>query len=286
MCRLMALERVATGDDPRLDPYRDLTARDAPHRDGLFVVETRAVVRQLLQGGRWEVRSLLLTEPALGALDDVLAARPALPVYLAPLRVVKDVVGFDFHRGCLALAERGRPSEPRELLEGGAGRLIALEGVSNPDNVGGLLRVARALGADALLCSPGCGDPLSRKAVRVSMGAALTLPWARAAAWDTALGQLRGAGFTLVALSPAGTVDVAALGDRARGRVVLVLGTEGTGLAPATVAAADVAARIPIAGGVDSLNVATACAIALDRLGWARMPSAARHPVAGERRHR
>ena len=155
-------------------------------------------------------------------------------------------------------------------LSDGPGRLVLLEEVTNPDNVGGILRVARALGADAAVLSSGCCDPLYRKAVRVSVGAALTIPWARATDWPAALAAVRDAGCRLIALTPDGDTDVAALDRCAGERVALVVGAEGVGLQRETVAAADLAVRIPIVPGVDSLNVVTACAIALDRLGGAR----------------
>jgi tRNA G18 (ribose-2'-O)-methylase SpoU len=266
----MALERITSADDPRLAPYRALPAHDAERRDGLFVAETREVVRQLIRGARFRLHSVLLTEPARAALADCLADLAGGALYLAPRDVLKAVVGFDFHRGCLALAERGAEPSLAELLARAPRRLVLLEAVSNPDNVGGVLRAAQALGADAVVLSPGCCDPLYRKAVRVSVGAALTLPWARAADWPAALGEVRAAGATLVALAPDGDTDVAALDGLAPGRAALVVGAEGAGLRPATVAAADLVVRIPIVPGVDSLNLVTACAVALDRLGGAR----------------
>ncbi len=270
----MTVETVARDDDPRLAPYRDLPAHDGGRRDGLFVAETREVVRQLVVGARFRIRSVLLTESALGALADCLAARPEVPVYLAPRAVLQAVVGFDFHRGCLALGERGAEPGLDDLLRPAPRRLVLLEDVSNPDNVGGVLRAAWALGADAVVLSPGCCDPLYRKAVRVSVGAALALPWARVADWPGALGAVRAAGYALIALTPRGRLDVVELEAFAARRTALLLGTEGAGLCTSTLAAADVTARIPIVAGVDSLNVTTACAVALDRLGGARRSGA------------
>lgn len=132
------------------------------------------------------------------------------------------------------------------------------------------MRAAWALGVDAAVLSPGCCDPLYRKAVRVSVGAALALPWVRVADWPGALDAVRAAGHALIALTPRGNVDVAALDGFADRRTAVLLGTEGEGLRPETLAAAEVAARIPIVSGVDSLNLVTACAVALDRLGGAR----------------
>jgi tRNA G18 (ribose-2'-O)-methylase SpoU len=264
----MTVERIDRPDDPRLAPYRDLRMRETGTRDGLFVAETRDVVRQLLAGRRFAIRSVLLTEPARVALADALARRTDVPVYLATPPVLRAVVGFDFHRGCLALGVRGGDASVDDVLAAAPRRLVLLEDVSNPDNVGGVLRAARALGADAALLSAACCDPLYRKAIRVSMGAALHLPWARVADWGATLARVRSAGFTLIALHPHDGCDVAELPVPAR--AALLLGAEGTGLRTATRSAADHTVRIPMADGVDSLNVATACAIALERLGGAR----------------
>jgi tRNA G18 (ribose-2'-O)-methylase SpoU len=266
------VERLDTVDDPRLIPFRDLRRPVAGRREGLFVAETRAVVRELLASRRFRVRSVLLTPPAADELVDVLAGRDEVAVYLAPLPVLKAVVGFDFHRGCLALGERGRDPGLAEILDAAPRRLVLLDGVSNPDNVGGVLRVARALGVDAVLLSPGCGDPLYRKAVRVSLGAALHLPWARVTAWEQTLERLGAAGYVRIALAAAGTLDVASLGTEypIPARCALLVGAEGHGLRPASLAAVDVTLRIPMTPGVDSLNLVTACAVALDRLGGAR----------------
>jgi tRNA G18 (ribose-2'-O)-methylase SpoU len=266
------VERVETVEDTRLLPFRNLRARVGGRRDALFVAETRAVVRELLASRRFRTRSLLLTQQAADQLADVLAGRDDVPVYLAPLGVLKAVVGFDFHRGCLGLGERGPEPSLAEILDPGPRRLILLDEVSNPDNVGGVLRVARAMGGDAVLLSAGSGDPLYRKTIRVSLGAALQLPWARVAEWEQTLEHLGSAGYLRVALTTAGALDIADLGAArpVPDRVALLVGAEGDGLRPATLAAADVTVRIPMAPGIDSLNLATACAVALDRLGGAR----------------
>src|SRR5262249_34206488 len=142
------------GDPPRV-ARRNLQAQGGGRSDGLFVAETRAVVRELLASRRFRTRSLLLSEQAAQQLADFLAGRDDVAVYLAPLAVLKAVVGFDFHRGCLGLGERGPEPDLAEILDAAPRRLILLDEVSNPDNVGGVLRVGRALGADAVLLSPG-----------------------------------------------------------------------------------------------------------------------------------
>src|SRR5262245_60271946 len=166
--RRMAIASVDDADDPRLAPYRDLRSHDARRRAATFVAESRQVVRALLESRRFRVRSALLTRASLDALSDALRPHGDLPVYVAPLPVLKRVVGFDFHRGCVALGDRGTDATLADVLATGARRLVVLEGASNPDNVGGVLRAARALGAEAVVLSPDCCDPLYRKAVRVS----------------------------------------------------------------------------------------------------------------------
>ncbi len=268
----MAVERIDNVDDPRLAGYHALPAHDANRRATCFVAETREVVRQLLGSSRFAVQSVLLTEVARLALADHLERRPEVPVYVAPLAVLKRVVGFDFHRGCLALGDRGADPSLGDVLAAAPRRLVLVEDASNPDNVGGVLRVARALGGDAVLLSSGCCDPLYRKAVRVSMGAAFAVPWARVTEWEAALARLRSAGYTLIALTPRGHTDVAAVGAAVPlpAHAALVVGAEGAGLRATTLDVADLRVRIPMADGVDSLNLVTACAVALDRLGGAR----------------
>jgi tRNA G18 (ribose-2'-O)-methylase SpoU len=175
------------------------------------------------------------------------------------------VGGFNFHRGCLALAERP-PDSPAGLLQS-VTRLLALEGVGNPDNVGGLFRVAAAFGVGGVLLDPASGDPLYRKAIRTSMGAALTMPFARVAAWPQDLAGFRDAGFTILALTPqAGETPRAFAAARPGARLLLLLGSEGDGLSDEAFRIADGRLRIPISSTVDSLNVVVAAGIALAML--------------------
>jgi tRNA G18 (ribose-2'-O)-methylase SpoU len=257
-------------NDPRIADYRAAIGAGTPDT---FIAEGRLVVRRLLEGTRYRVRSVLLTPAALADLTSALASQPSsLAVLVAPTAVIRAVVGFKFHRGCLALGERGRPATPDEIVAPGGPRvLLVLEEVADPDNVGAVFRNAAAFGADGVLLSPGCADPLYRKAVRVSMGAALSVPFARA---ELAVGlpALRAAGYTLVALTPDGRAeDIAAVAGRwPSPRLALLLGAEGAGLSESARRAADLCVRIPMAPGVDSLNVATACGIALHRLAGGR----------------
>src|SRR5206468_6952534 len=203
------------------------------------------------------------TVASLGASLDGCEA----PVYVAQPAMLARVVGFHFHRGCLASGERPPELGIEPLVAPGGRRLlVGLEGVTNPDNVGGVFRNARAFGADGVLLGPGCADPLYRRALRVSMGAALQTPFVSILEWPAGLARLRAAGFRIAALTPdRAAVDISSFGP-VPGRLVLLLGAEGQGLSAAARAAADVHLRIPIVPGVDSLNVATAAGIALHRL--------------------
>ena len=267
----MRIETIDDPADPRVADYRDMRDPALRLARGLFVAESRAVVRELLASTRFRTRSLLLTPPALESLREVVeAADASIPVYLASNASARALVGFDFHRGCAALGERGAPLPLEPLLRPPGPRLVVLlEEISNPDNVGGLFRNARAFGADAIVLSQGSADPLYRKTIRVSMGASLVTPFAHAADWSGALARLRETGYTLVALTPdPSAVDIEDLGASrpAPIRVALLLGAEGQGLSQESRAAADLKIRIDMAPGVDSLNVSTAAGVALHRL--------------------
>lgn len=257
------IHQVEGLDDPRIAPYADVGHPDRLRAAGLFVAEGRLVVRRLIDGGRFDVESVLVTPAALRDMADVLA--PATwPVFVSPVPVLQQLTGFNFHRGCLALARRGATWTLDALTR--ARRLLALEGIANPDNVGGLFRIAAAFDVDGAVLSPACGDPLYRKAIRTSMGAALRVPFATAGHWPDDLQRLRASGMRIVALTPdtratplrefAATVEPGS-------RLVLIVGAEGTGLTPAALRAADRHVRIPMAADVDSLNVVVAAGIAL-----------------------
>ena len=258
------VERVVDADDPRLDDYRHLT--DAALRAaseagaGVFVAEGELVVRRAAARGA-RFRSLLVAERRLDRLADV-ADRVDAPVYVVDDAVLRSVAGFDLHRGVVAVVRRPA-ARPWRDVAAGARRLLVLEGVNDHENLGVLFRNAAGLGADGVLLDPRCADPLYRRSVRVSMGHVLSVGFARVDRWPAALGDLRASGFTIVALTPAGAVDLraASLGDV--DRLALVLGAEGPGLSAGALAAADVRVRIPMADGVDSLNVAAAAAVAL-----------------------
>jgi tRNA G18 (ribose-2'-O)-methylase SpoU len=238
-------------------------------RDQLFVVEGRLVVRRLLsviQKRRFEIVSMLVTSAALQGLSDVLPDAMPWPVYVCDQSVMREVTGFNFHRGCLALARRHSVAATIDTVAVGL-RLLALEGIGNPDNVGGLFRVAGALKVGGLVLDKTSADPLYRKSIRTSMGAALRVPFVRLPDWLAGLGELRARGFDLVALTPDPSAtridDLRTIASRP---LVLIVGSEGSGLSDATLGLAGVRARIPIDSAADSLNVVVAAAIALHTL--------------------
>lgn len=256
-------------DDPRLDDYRHLADHHELTRRGLFVAEGRLVVLRLLATRRYRVRSVLLSPAAATALGSDLADAPAdTPVFVLPQAVLDRLVGFSIHRGCLAMAERPPASTLDGLELRALTRVLVLEGVNNPDNVGGAFRNAAALGADAVILGPDCSDPLYRKSIRTSMAAALSVPWVHAGPWPDALHALRAAGLTVVACTPAPPATV--LYDTPLpARAAVLLGAEGPGLSEAALTAADLRVRIPMHGAMDSLNVATAAAVVLSALAAA-----------------
>ncbi|HET7221212.1 MAG TPA: RNA methyltransferase [Vicinamibacterales bacterium] len=253
--------RVERGD-PRLEDYRHVGEPRWLQDRGLFVAEGRLVVARLIEAG-YDIPSILVTATALRALAPMPDPHRVL---VADQAIVNDVTGFNFHRGCLALARRP-PAIPLESFAA-ASRLAVVEGVNNPDNIGGIFRSAAAFGADGVVLDPSAGDPWYRKAVRTSMGAVLRLPFARASAWPADLRLLREHGLTLAALTPAGamTVDEFAAARPRDARIALIVGAEGPGLTDAALREADVTLRIPVDPASDSLNVVVALSIALHRL--------------------
>jgi tRNA G18 (ribose-2'-O)-methylase SpoU len=259
------MERIERADDPRVEDFRDIREAELVKRRGIFIAEGTEVVRTLVLSSRFAPRAILLAERHIDAMADVIAAASA-PVYVVAQEVMNELAGFDIHRGCLASGDRG--IEPRvEDLLAGARTVIVLEALANHDNVGAIFRHAAAFAASPVLLDPRTADPLYRKAIRVSMGASLRVPFARATPWPEAIELLRARGFAIWALTPRpDALDLAAWIKRAEAppqKVALLLGTEGQGLSEGALARATERVRIPIAEGVDSLNVATAAAIAL-----------------------
>lgn len=236
---------------------------------GLFVTEGRHCTRRLLTSGTFPVVALLLTPPAEAALADVigqLAPGTRPPIIVKSQAELDALTTFRLHQGCVAYAER-RPLPIWQPSEDLAGVSVLLERVRDPDNVGSIARSATALGAQALLMGPECADPFYRKAVRTSMGAVLTTRIYDASPWPEALSRLKAAGYVLIAMTPderADTIaDVAARLSASTRRVILMVGSEGDGLSVDALRSADCAARIPMTGEVDSLNVGVAAALAV-----------------------
>ena len=249
-----------------LNDYRDVGDAAALARKGLFVAEGRLTVERLLEDGRFQVQSVAVTPAAAQALAPLLERHPGVPVHVCDPAALQAVTGFDFHRGCLALARRPAADLPLSAFAE-VSRLIALEGVGNPDNVGGLFRVALALGAGGVLLDPTSADPLYRKAIRTSMAASLRVPFTRVEPWPSGLDELKARGFTVVALTPdPEAIPIEAYSAESGSRLILMLGSEGPGLLPESMRYADVRLRIPIDPRADSLNVVVAAGIALSRL--------------------
>jgi tRNA G18 (ribose-2'-O)-methylase SpoU len=252
-------------DDPRVSDYQRTRDRDLSSEGGRFVAESELVVRRLLDSGL-SVHSVLATAPRLHALGDVLA-RFSGPIYLASQLVLDRIAGFHVHRGCLAIGERPAPGTDRATLPGTARTVLVLEDLVSADNVGACARNAAAFGVDALVFSPRSADPFYRKAVRVSIGAVFQLPIVRATEWPEGLLALKRLGFQLcgAVLDPRAT-PLPKVRRAEDAKVALVLGSEGPGLSAAARAACDQLITIPMAPGADSLNVATAGAVALYHL--------------------
>ena len=228
-------------------------------RQGIFVVEGHLSVAALLTS-TYRARSILVTEAHAARY-----AEAEVPVFALPSRLIEQLTGVHFHRGVLAAADR--PADTTvDLLARDASLLLVLEGVNDHENIGSLFRNAAAFGADGVLLDPTTADPLYRRATRVSLGHVLRVPFARAREWPGALRTLREEGWTLTALSPRADEPLADLVADPPSRVALLLGAEGEGLSEVALLQTDRAVRIPMAPGVDSVNVATAAAIALAAL--------------------
>ncbi|CDX28460.1 tRNA/rRNA methyltransferase SpoU [Mesorhizobium plurifarium] len=249
--------------DPRVAAYLDIRERDLVGRQGRFVAEGKAVLDLLLSAGRFAAESALILENRLAGVREILdKAPPDFPVYVAAGEVMDRIAGFHMHRGILAIGMRGDPVPAEILVETLPRRALAvvLVGISNHDNMGAIFRNAAAFGADAVLLDQTCCDPLYRKAIRVSVGAALKVPFASFGDTGAFTATLDRLGFSQFALSPGGATDIRAAERPAR--LALYLGTEGEGL-PRDLLTRLHTVRIGMAEGFDSLNVAAASAIAL-----------------------
>ncbi len=256
-------------DDPhdsRIEAYRDIRERDLKGRGGRFVIEGEVVLRTALQLGRFAVESILIAENRIEPLADLIAKVPAgIPVYRATRSVLDGIAGFPMHRGILAMGLRGEGRTAESLLAAAPGNalLVGLSAIANHDNMGGIFRNAAAFGLDGVLIDGTSCDPLYRKAIRVSAGAALITPFAQGGDIGDLCDILLAAGFEVLATSPAGRERLADI--EPKGRQAVLFGAEGPGL-PAHVLSRLRTIRIEMRGGFDSLNVATTSGIVLHHL--------------------
>jgi len=259
---------VTSIDDPRIDVYRDVRDRDLRGRDGVFMAESELVIRRLLRTPE-RLHSLLLSPTRLEALGAALDVLPdSVPVYVAPVDTMTEIAGFHIHRGVLAAGLRPAAEDltPEPFIdalpETGPCLVLAASGITNVDNMGGLLRLAAAFQANGVLLDGDCCDPLYRKAIRVSMGHALSLPLAVAPDLQATLMGLKQRGCAVWAAETtddAVDLQLCPPGDRA----VILVGNEGHGLSDAVLQVADHVVRIPMAPGVPSLNVVSAASVVL-----------------------
>lgn len=262
----MRVQRIESLDAPELSDYTQLTdvelRRVREPAEGLYLAESPKVIERALRAGH-RPRSVLLIEEWLPKVEPLLEDHPDVPVYVGDSAQLERLTGFHLHRGALASMHRPEERDPLALLAASR-RVVVLEDLTDHTNVGAIFRSVAALGADGVLLTPACADPLYRRAVRVSMGAVLQVPWARLPDWKTAGPLIRGAGYELAALALRD--DAEDLADFASGppeRLALMFGTEGEGLSRRALASATRCVTIPMEHGVDSLNVATAAAVAL-----------------------
>jgi tRNA G18 (ribose-2'-O)-methylase SpoU len=253
---------ITSPDDPRIADYRALTDLELRTKweppNGLFIAEGELVIHRALRAG-YRLRSALVDEKRAEQLTGL---PPGSPLYTASATILESITGFHVHRGILASFHR-RPLPALDEILANARRLAVLEGLNTHTNLGALFRSAAALGIDAVVLSPTCADPLYRRAVRVSMGEVFAIPYAKTENWPQTLATIRDAGFTLLAMTPApDAVALQQLTATQRERPALLLGAEGPGLTPEALQASDVRIAIPMHNNVDSLNVATAAAIA------------------------
>jgi tRNA G18 (ribose-2'-O)-methylase SpoU len=260
------IETITSAADERLADYRDLTdvalRRVLEPAGGLYIAESSKVISRALRAGH-APRSVLVQEKWLDDISEHMGAWADTPVYVVAADIAEQLTGYAVHRGALAAMQRPALPPVDEVIAG-ARLVVVLEDIVDHTNVGAIFRAAAGLGADAVLVSERCADPLYRRSVRVSMGTVFQVPWTRLPEWPVARGILHDASFHLAALALSeDSVPLDAFRDTAPDRIALMLGAEGDGLSRAALAAADTVVTIPMAGGVDSLNVAAASAVAL-----------------------
>lgn len=255
---------------PELDVYARLTEAQLLNRfepaKGMFISESPKVIHRALDGGCTPVSLLMERKDIDGSAAEIIARCPDIPVYTADEAVLCQLTGYHLTRGVLCAMLR--PKLPTlEDICAGANRIVILENVQNPTNVGAIFRSAAALGMDAVLLTPGCSDPLYRRSARVSMGTVFQIPWTFTGPWPESMAALKGLGFQTVALALAdNTLSIEDPRLMEEEKLALLLGSEGDGLTEETIAACDYTVKIPMYHGVDSLNVAAASAVAFWQL--------------------
>ncbi|GAA3738063.1 RNA methyltransferase [Leifsonia bigeumensis] len=259
----MPVIEIADLADPRLADFAhatDVGLKNGRGPHGLYIAESALVLERALRAGHTPRAVLALGDSVEQA---VALVGPDVPVFSGPGELLAELTGYLLHRGLIASLERPPLPEPRALLAG-ARRIVVLENVVDPTNVGAIFRSVAAIGADAVLVTPRCSDPFYRRAIRVSMGTVLQVPWTRIGDWTSTRELLTASGFHVAALALAdGAVSLRDFAATPPERVALVLGTEGDGLTPDALAAADTIVQIPMRHGIDSLNVAAAAAVAM-----------------------
>ncbi len=257
--------RIIDAGDERLAPYRNVRERDLVGREGRFIAEGKVVLNVLLSNPALAVESLLILENRLAGLADQLkSCRDDIPVYCVSRQTMDAIAGFPMHRGILAVGRRNAPPSVATLIDAlpKEALTIVLCGISNHDNMGSIFRNAAAFEASCILMDEASCDPLYRKSIRVSVGAALKVPFARSGSIEEIVDKLQSCGFKLFALSPSGTTSI--YDAEPAPRTALLLGTEGEGLPRALMQKLQTV-NIPMSKSFDSLNVATASGIALSR---------------------
>ena len=262
----MRVQRIESLDMPGLEDFTSLTdvalRRKLEPEGGLYLAESPKVIERALQAGHTP-RSVLLLEQWLPRIEPLLEAHPEVAVFVGEPEQLEALTGFHLHRGALASMRRPEPLDPSKLLRESR-RIVVLEDLADHTNVGAIFRSVAALGADGVLLTPGCADPLYRRAVRVSMGAVLQVPWARLPHWREAGPLIRDSGFELAAFALRDDAeDLADFVHSVPEKLALMFGTEGEGLSRRALAAATRHVTIPMEHEVDSLNVSTAAALAL-----------------------
>lgn len=256
---------------PELDVYARLTEAQLMNRfepaKGMFIAESPKVIHRALDGGCQPVSLLMERKDITGAAQEIIARCPGIPVYTADEELLCALTGYHLTRGVLCAMRRPKLPAVEEICAG-ASRVVVLENVMNPTNVGAIFRSAAALGMDAVLLTPGCSDPLYRRSVRVSMGTVFQIPWTFTDRWpEKGMAQLRSLGFRTAAMAL--SESAVSIDDRhlmSEEKLAIVLGSEGDGLTNATIAICDYTVKIPMYHGVDSLNVAAASAVAFWQL--------------------